>query len=163
MNLKTLIDILRNEQKVHEKILAAKKQERRCLAVGDAKGLLKITETIQDLVDEVTDWEKKRLFLTGEIARQLGIEKEQPTLRDLLTVLPPENNAELEKAGSALRELLFRLRLDNQSNKQMLENAIETMNLQFSDWIKPKESGVYNRQGHKGKPALGRAGLNVRA
>ncbi len=163
MNLRPLIDLLRKEQKIHEKILAIKTEERQCLATGDAETLLKVTEKTQDLVDELTHLEEKRMTITGEIALQLGIEKAQPTLRDILEVLPPENNMELERAGSELRQTIDKLQQSNQSNKNLLNNAIAIMNSQFSELIQEKPSGVYNRQGHKGKAGVPRAGLNVRA
>ncbi len=163
MNLKPLVNILREEKQLHEKMLSSKEEERRYLATGDAHSLIKVTEKIQDLADQIAELEELRTKITNELAEELGIDKTNPTLKDILEKIPPENNSDLEQSGADLRNVVFQLKQSNQSNKILLQNAVATINAEIAEVIKPEESGVYTKHGKRGKQGVPRAGLNVRA
>lgn len=163
MNLKPLIDTLAEEQKVHERLLQAKRDERIQLALADAPRLLKNTERISDLVDQARDLEKRRLALIQDAAEELGIAKEPVTLKEILEAIPPANRPELEVAGRALKATLEQIRDTNRANHRILQDSITTIRLQLKQFIPQQESGVYTAQGVQQNSPPPRAGLNVRA
>ena len=162
MNLKSLIDLIRQEQKIHEKVLLAKREEQRLIAVGDAALLLDNTQRLSDWIDQAASLEAQRRELVFALADELKLERENPTLRDLLAALPPENNAELESAGIHLRSLMEQVRQVNRINAGMLQRALETITGEIAGMVQSQESGVYTRSGVKERREAYRAGLNVR-
>ncbi len=163
MNLKSLIDTLAEEQKVHERLLQAKREERIQLALADAPRLLKNTERISDLVDRARDLEKRRLALIRDAAMQLGITQEPVTVKDILEVIPPANRPELEVASRTLKNTLEQIREANRTNHRILQDSIAAIRLQLKQFIPQQESGVYTAQGVQENPSPPRAGLNIRA
>ncbi len=162
MNLKPLIDIIKKEQHVHEKLLQTKKQERRFMVGVNPNKLLQNTEVLHDLVEEAQQLEQKRQEITHQLAHELGIEEDQPTLKDLILHLPAANRPELEEPGNALRQTVNELKEANKINAEMLNQSVKTLNWEISQIIKTEESGVYTSSGKKGSRPVPRAGLNVR-
>jgi len=162
MNLKLLIEIIKQEQFVHEKMLQSKKQERRLLVSVNPNEMLQNTEQLKDLVEEAQRLEQERQALTGHLAEELGITKDQPTLQDILSAVPSANRSELEEAGHSLRQTVMQLKEMNKINSQMLNQSVKTLNWEISQIIKTEESGVYTQNGKKGSSPVPRAGLNVR-
>lgn len=163
MNLKPLVDTLREEQKVHEKILLAKREERKWLAVGAAGQLLQTAEELHDLADHAAALEADRRQRSAEIAGALGLEG-NATLKDILAALPSANRPELEQVGADLRRYANEVRKMNQSNHLMLNRAVDTLNSEIRDLIKTKkEDKRYSPAGKKANGGVPRAGLNVRA
>lgn len=162
MNLKPLIDIIRRQQTIHEKILVAKRDEKRWIALGDSNKLLETAQRLDDLADEATVIENERQRRTQAIAQSLGLEGDI-TLKQLLDALPPANRPELEGVGAELREIVFAVRDANQANQLMLRRAIDTLNDDILDMAKADERELYGRNGNKQKPGAARMGLNVKA
>lgn len=162
MNLKPLIDTLREEQKVHEKILLAKREERKWLAVGAAGQLLQTAEELHDLADHAAALEAERRQRSAEIASALGLEG-NATLKDILAALPSANRPELEKVGNDLRRFAIEVRKVNHANHLILNRAVDTLNSEIRELIKTKEDNRYSSTGKKTNGGVPRAGLNVRA
>ncbi|MDP8243638.1 MAG: flagellar protein FlgN [Candidatus Hinthialibacter antarcticus] len=163
MNLKPLIDALREEQKVHEKILLAKREERKWIAVGAAGQLLQTAEELQDLAEHAMTLDAERRQRSAEIARALGLE-ENATLKEILEAMPSANRPELETVGDDLRRFAHEVRSINTANRLMLNRAVKTLNCEISDLIRVKDDKTYNASGRKSKGGVPpRAGLNVRA
>ncbi|MEW6238130.1 MAG: flagellar protein FlgN [Candidatus Omnitrophota bacterium] len=163
MNLQALIQILHKEQSLHEKMLLAKTDEQRCLALGAAIPLLGSAERLNDLAEETWELEKKRIALTQEIARSLNVTVEKPTLKDILDALPPEERGELEEARAALKKVIVRLQEANRMNAILLQRSTETFNREFAHLLQNRESGVYTQTGVRAKCKNGRGSLNLRA
>ncbi len=163
MNLKPLINTLTEEQKVHEKLLLAKRQERKLLAAMDAAQLLKNTESLSDLVEQARFLESRRMEMTYEIALKLDITKKEVTLKDILEKLPSANREELERAGDSLKKTLETIRSANFSNHQLLRQSVESIRHELDQFAPVEESGVYTRKGALNQSAARRGGLNLRA
>ena len=163
MNLKPLIDILAQEQKIHEKLLLAKRQERKLLAAMDAAQLLKNSESLSDLVEQARMCESKRMAMTYEIALKLDITQKDVTLRDILERLPSANRAELERAGDSLKNTLETIRSTNLSNHQLLRQSVESIRHELDEFAPTEESGVYTKKGARDESTVRRGGLNLRA
>lgn len=162
MDLKSLIDIMREEQKTHEKILLAKREERKWIAVGAAGQLLQTAEELQDLAEHAASLEAQRRQHSAAVASALGLE-ENATLKEILEALPSANRPELESVGNDLRRFAHEVRKINSGNHLMLNRAVETLNSEIRDLIKVKEEKTYNAAGHKSNGSVPRAGLNLRA
>jgi len=163
MNLRPLIQILHKEQSLHEKMLLAKSEEQRCLALGAALPLLGSAERLNDLAEETWELEKKRIALTQEIARLLNVTADKPTLKDIIGALPPEDRGELEEARNSLKKVIGRLQEANRMNAILLQRSTETFNREFAHLLQNCESGVYTQTGVRAKSRGGRGSLNLRA
>ncbi len=163
MNLQALLTLLREELKVHEKMLLAKREEQKLIVSARPAALLKNTEHISGLAEQVRILEEKRVGLTETLALELGLTGRPATLKHLLDQLPPENRAELEKTGEGLKAAAREIQGINQSNSRLLRRTLETLNHEIAGLVKPEESGLYTSGGTKAHGPVPRAGLNLRA
>ncbi|MBN2326785.1 MAG: flagellar protein FlgN [Candidatus Omnitrophica bacterium] len=162
MTLKRLVEILAQEQRIHERILKAKRDERKLLAAGDADKLLKNTERISDLTEQAKEWEERRIEASNRIAEEWGVWKDGLTLKDLLEALPPANRAELEQARQSLKTTLEAVRSANRSNRLILQRSVSAIREQLKQRTPHQESGVYTSKGVLAQSEARRAGLNIR-
>ncbi len=79
MSLKCLIELLKKELKIHEKILIAKRDERRWIATANAPALLESSQYLRKLTEEAADLERKRRHIVDTLTTQLGIENPEPS------------------------------------------------------------------------------------
>ena len=164
MDLTPLIQTMEQERKIHEKILAAKKEERKLLLSLNVNGLIENTRLLASLVKNAKDFEEKRLKITWQIAQQLNMSSEEPTMREILDCLPPANRADLEKSGEALKNVVHQLQEENRINAMALQRSSDTLNSEIQSVLKTVNSGVYMQGGKKSKAGgLSRAGINLRA
>lgn len=163
MNLQLLIQVLHKEQKIHEKLLLAKREEQKWIATANAGQLSKNTSRISDLVEEARQMEAQRRSWVNRLAEELGIERTEPTLKEIVKVLPPEHRAELEQAGEALKRTVLEIKSLNRANHIVLQRSVETMQEELAQIVKTEESGVYTATGAKDTRVAPRAGLNLRA
>lgn len=162
MDIKQLLEILAREQKAHEQVLLAKREERKWLAVGDAPHLLKNTERISDLIDQIQDLEGQRIEQTQRIASELGVKKTNPTLKDILDWLPSADRIQLEKARQSLKNTMQAIRVTNRSNSTLLQRSVDTLRERLNLFAPEKESGVYTARGILKPSSPRRANLNLR-
>ncbi len=162
MNIKPLIDTMREQQKVHEKILLAKREERKWLAVGAAGQLLQTAEELQDLAEYSITLEAERQQRSAAVAAELGVD-ENATLTEILEALPSADRPELERVGDDLRRCAHEVKTINQKNNIMLHRAANTLNNEIRDFIKRDNDPTYTSAGRKTNGRVPRAGLNLRA
>lgn len=163
MNLLPLIQILHKEQKIHEKLLLAKREEQKWIATANAGQLIKNTSRISDLADEARQAEAQRRALVNQLAKELEIGREEPTLKEIVETLPPAQRIEVEQAGEELKKTVLEIKKLNQANHIILQRSVETMQEELAQIVKTEESGVYTATGAKDTRVAPRAGLNLRA
>ncbi|MGC9326220.1 MAG: flagellar protein FlgN [Candidatus Hinthialibacter sp.] len=163
MTLKRLVEILAQEQRIHERILKAKQDERKLLALGDAASLLKNTERISDLAEQAKEWEERRIEASNRIAEEWGVGKEDLTLQDLVEALSPADRIELERARKILKTTLESIQSANRSNQRILQRSVSALRERLKQLAPHKESGVYTSDGALEQSGGRRAGLNIRA
>jgi flagellar biosynthesis/type III secretory pathway chaperone len=163
MDVQSLIRLIEQEKKVHEKILVAKREERKLIFSMNATGLLEHTQYLSELVNDAHTLEEKRQILTATLARHYGLEKENPTLKELLVILPPMNRAELETIRESFRRTVMQLQEENTTNALAMRRSTETISKELHSLARSTESGVYTPGGKKAKGHAARAGLNMTA
>lgn len=164
MNLKPLIDILKHEQRIHTSMLVLKKEERKYLALGDSENILNAVQELTSLADKAANLEEQRRDITAAIALELNLNIPEPTLREILEILPPYNRAELESTGKELLDTVYQLKEQNRANTRILQQSMETLNQEITNVCGQQDSGVYTAQGSRQKQNQPlRAGLNIRA
>lgn len=164
MDITALIQTMEQERKIHEKILAAKKEERKLIYTLNADALMENTQRITQYVHTAKILEEKRRTLTRKIARQLDIPTEEPTIQEILYYLPPVNRIELEKSGENLKSVVYQVKEENQVNAIALQQTSASLNKEIEFTAKTANSGVYQRGGNKSKNGgIPRAGINLRA
>ena len=163
MNLKSLLILLREEQKVHEKLLLAKREEQQLIVAGHPAELMKNTGQITAWAEQARELEEQRFHMVEELAREWGITERPVTLKRLVDVLPPENREELKKTGERLKILAWEIQTANQTNARLLRRSLETLHQEIARFVLPEESGIYTSRGTKAPGKIPRAGLNLRA
>ncbi len=163
MNTKKLIELLAQEQKVHEQLLKAKRDERKLLSTAAANQLLKNTEKISDLIEQAHRLEKQRKEFLHQAALEWGLDPATITINDIVPFLPPAYRLELEIARNSLKTTLKTIREVNRTNHVILQRSIETIGDHLKQFVSTKESGVYNAKGTKDYQAIPRSGFNLRA
>ena len=164
MNLKPLLDVLKHEQRIHTAMLALKKEERKYLALGDSESISDTVLELTTLADKAASLEKRRRDITAAIALELNLDMPDPTLQEILEILPPYNRAELESTGKELLDTVNQLKEQNRANVQILQRSLETLNQEIIHVCGEQDSGVYTAQGSRQKQNQPlRAGLNLRA
>lgn len=162
MNLRPLVELMRKELSLHEKIDLAQRDCQKFIALGDPNHLLESSETLETLSRQASVIERQRREMTEQLARHLGVDDRLP-LRDLIQFLPEENRGELEEVGSSLRARVHSVRHTNRANTVMLERALDTFRNEMASFINEKPSAMYAPQGRTATKGVPRAGLNVRA
>lgn len=162
MDIRPLIECIEKAKNVHESMLHLKKEEQAAIAVGNTTVLFDTATALNKLADEAAMLENERRQISTGIAKDLGIENEEPTLKEIVAALPPYNQQELEFAGKALLDTISGLKQQNSASAQMLERSMNALSGELAKLAQTGESGVYHANGsRKTAPPL-RAGLNVR-
>jgi hypothetical protein len=162
MKLQVLVELIRQEQKVHELIQAAQKDQQRYLLTGEAKALVYNAQQLNDLSDEASELETKRRKMVREIACEMKLANPEPTIKEILAALPEVNREELESSSAVLRTIVDRVHRLNHSNTILLQRAVSTIQDHIDELLQTKESDVYTRAGKKVRRSSRRVGLNVR-
>lgn len=163
MNLKPLLDILEQEQKLHDKLLLAKREERKFIATADATSILKNTEQINDWIEEIKRAETRREHITRQLARDLGIDGERCTLNQILEAVPPEQRSALEHSRRVLKQTIESIREINKANHLLLHRSVVALGEQLKSILQTNtDTGVYTKSGSKARRESTSAGLNVK-
>ncbi len=163
MKTQTLIQILRKEQSLHEKLLLTKREEKRYLAIGDTQSLLKTSEQISDFASEAHQLEEQRMQCTRDLAQSLGLDKPNPTLSEILPALSEDQRVELDEARADLKNTISEVIQINQENTLVLQRSVETLNSRVAQSLQQQESGVYSQTGNKPSHPARRSNFNLQA
>lgn len=159
-----LLKTLREEIKLHEQMLLAKRKERTLIVQGDAQALIPLTQHLTDLAEQVRLLEADRAQIVHDwLAEQGKNPTEAPTLKEIVAQLPKNEAVPLAEAGGQLRNLAMRIRDINRGNATLLERSIQTLSQKIHSVLGSQSAPVYTSQGKQEDKNVPRAGLNVRA
>lgn len=124
--LQTLTRIARLYSVLEESLVA----EGLAMEHVDVAALGEATQAKEALLSEIWSSEQVRVEQASAMAEGLGVHDPNPTLAQMLSLLPSETRIQLDAAQKTLAELLDRCRERNQSNMALASTAldrIETM------------------------------------
>ncbi len=158
--METLIDVLDKESSEYEVLLGLAQRKTPIIVSGDLEVLQKITDEEQELVARISNLEKKRVEITGDIANVLNKDVETLKLVNLIKMLEsrPAEQQILAQAHDRLQTVVTGLKKANEQNKELLSNALEMvefeMNLLQASKTAP-ETANYNKGAHSVGETMG--------
>jgi flagellar biosynthesis/type III secretory pathway chaperone len=124
-HLMTLEDVLVKEFRACQILNALSREERQALSASAVAVLLDLVEQKEGLLDDLGNLEDRRRMLVQELACLCGLRLESPTLADVLTALPPDQEGRLGRLREGILTLLASVRDLTHGNRALAASAIE--------------------------------------
>jgi len=146
-----LYKILSEEYRVYQELqqLGNKKQE--ALIENELEDLAEIVEAETDLMDNVDNLEAARLQLIESIATDLDQSAEELSFNQLLPELPEAKKDAFSELRGELLELIEDLNALNESNRQLLMEALKFNEFSMKAVIGSENQQTYENPGKAGK------------
>lgn len=125
--IEELIDVLEQECKIYEDLYSVSDVKTQVIVRGDIGKLQEITESEQNVVDEVLILEKRRQTIIDNIAVVLNQRSKAMTIADIVRLMEgqPQFQKPLSELHQRLRSVVMKLQQVNVQNRELLENALE--------------------------------------
>lgn len=132
--MENLIDILGQESREYEQLLALTRKKTRIIAGANLEDLQKITDDEQQMVNRISHLEKKRVEVTADIANVLNRDVTQLKLANLIDMMSgrPEEQEKLAAVHDSLKVTVRELQRINDQNKTLLEDALEMVQFEIN-------------------------------
>lgn len=132
--MENLIDVLNQEGKEYEELLALSQKKTPVIVSGDLEELQEITDDEQNLASRIAHLEKTRVEITTDIANVLNKDVDSMKLRNLIDMLDgrPVEQARLAEAHDRLQSVVRGLKRTNEQNKELLANAMEMVEFELA-------------------------------
>lgn len=132
--MENLIDILDQESREYEGLLALTRKKTQIIAGANLEDLQKITDDEQQMVSRISHLEKKRVEVTADIANVLNRDVTQLKLANLIDMMSgrPAEQEKLAAVHDSLKVTVRELQRINEQNKTLLEDALEMVQFEMS-------------------------------
>lgn len=161
----TLIDVLDKEELQYRKLIELSSRKTQCIVKNDIEELEKITDEEQLIVDHINALDKDRMATMKQIAKILNTDVSGLKLENLISLLDktPREQKALAEIHDRLHGTLTQVKLLNERNAELLENAREmvdfNLNLIQAMRTAPETAnynkGAYNTGSVMGMPSGG--------
>lgn len=121
-DLRTLLARQVESLKTLEEVLG---EQRECLVKRDVPGITRSISKQEEYLKRIQRMEETRVRLVRELARVLGIEPGNATLREISNNLDPDVGEELRATAEAARETLEKVGRVNRENRRLIERSLE--------------------------------------
>lgn len=125
--IEELIEVLEQECVIYEDLYSVSDVKTQVIVRGDVGKLQEITESEQNVVDEVLILEKRRQTIIDNIAVVLNQKSKAMTIADVVRLMEgqPQFQKPLSELHQRLRSVVMKLQQVNVQNRELLENALE--------------------------------------
>ncbi len=122
-----LVTVLTEQTKVYEQLIPVAEAKAPVIIQNDLEKLQSLTDKEQELVDEVTALEHKRLEIIRNIAIVLGKKEAQIKSKDIINSLvrDPAEQKELQILHDQLKQAIQKLMEINNRNKSLINQSLE--------------------------------------
>ncbi|MCK8827018.1 flagellar protein FlgN [Natroniella acetigena] len=134
-HIKQLIEILKAEYKIHQKIYELGERKREALLEQDMTKLNEIVKKEEEVVDYIEVLEGKRSDLVGDLS-----------ITELIKESEPPYDERLEEIGEKLSLLMAKLIDLNQLNNKLIQDGIKMTNFSLSILTDDQKS-TYGKKG----------------
>lgn len=162
-----LLEVLTEEREIYEELAPISERKTQVLITEDLEELKKITDKEQLLVDKVSIIDRKREKVIENISVVLNKEPKELDLTTLGTILckQPEERKKLNMLHDSLRQIMNRLVVANEKNKELIETSLEmiefNMNYIKSTRMSPGNNN-YNRNAATSYTEASRGGFDAK-
>ena len=132
--MENLIDILGQESREYEQLLALTRRKTQVIASANLEDLQKITDDEQEMVGRLSSLEKKRVEVTADIANVLNKDVAELKLSNLIDMMSgrPAEQEKLVAAHDSLKGTVRELQRINEQNKELLKDALEMVQFEMN-------------------------------
>ena len=125
--MEELMETLDAEEKLYRELIPVEQEKTRAIAGTDLEAMRRIVEKEHELVDKTQHLENVRKRIVLDIATVLGKDPDKMTLASLADTLKkqPEDQRKLQMVHDRLRKTVMQLQDINQSNENLLREAME--------------------------------------
>ena len=162
-----LLEVLSEERDIYEELAPISEKKTQVLIKEDLKELKKITDKEQLLVDKVSIVDRKREKVIQNISVVLNKDSKELDLATFGNILckQPDERKKLNMLHDSLRQVMNRLVIANQKNKELIENSLEmiefNMNYIKSTRMSPGNNN-YNRNAATSYTDSSRGGFDAK-
>lgn len=141
-----IIDKLKSEISILNKILNLQKKKERVIIKGDPVQLEKIVKEEMKFVEENRKIEKERLELVKKFAHLEGINESNITLATLSSYIPEAEHKDFQKIVVELTKTVSEIAKINRTNAELLKNSLDFIEYNINLFMPVKED-VYSSSG----------------
>lgn len=165
--LDTLLDVLNEEESQYRKLIVLADEKRDVLIHADIDRLQQITETEQNITDELHTLEMKRRSVMADMAVVLRRDKDTLTVEKMIEVLSnqPEEQKKLAELRQRLRNTLDEMIRINTQNQALIKQAMEMVEFDltlFRSIRQAPETANYGRDAANTGGLLGGGGFDAK-
>lgn len=120
-----LLNILKEEKKLYEKLFAAAEGKTEALIENNADQLLKQVELDQKIIPEIEKKEAERNEVINEIKDKFSLDTDKNSYKAIFKELPEDWSEEFAPIREELLQLTEEFNKLNQHNQQLLEQALK--------------------------------------
>ncbi len=162
--MENLIDTLKKECDVYEKLLLLSRQKTPVIIAGDLDKLNKITDEEQEHAGTLQNLENKRIEVTTDMANVLNKDVASLKLKNLIEDLEKSSGGksrdarELAEIHDRLRGLVYGLKQVNEQNQELLKSSLEVVQFEMQMIQSMKtapETANYSKGAHNTGDTMG--------
>lgn len=143
-----LIKIFDYERKLYAQILEEAEQKTDIIVKGDVNSLENITLKEQKIISNLEMLNNEREKIVAQIAKKLGKKPGELTVSGVAEILPEDKARKLLSIRDSLKETIEKLKVKNDINQKLLNNAIEYINFSLNLIMQPSpQTTQYGRKG----------------
>ena len=165
--MEELIDVLEQEEKQYEGLIALAAQKREAIIKADLKMLEEITAKESDVASTLQNAAKKRTRVLNDMATVLGKEQNEITITKIIGYLvnQPEEQQKLAEMKERLLRTGTRMKAANEQNEVLLKTAMEMVEFDLTllkSMRQAPETANYNKKAYNTGDILGGGGFDAK-
>lgn len=134
--LTVLEDQLVQEFRLMQNLIDLTKKERTYFPVGNMNELMSVVESKEAVLDQLSLVEEKRRTVIQELGRELGVQMESYSLKEILPWIDSSTAGRLNRLSEGISMLVGQARDLNYGNRAMATTAI--------DWIEATKAFIFS-------------------
>jgi len=143
-----LIKVFEYENKLYAQILEEAENKTDVIVKGDVNSLQETVLREQKIIKELDKLKDAREQIITQISRKLCKKPKEITVSYLTSILPEEKAKRLSSTRDSLKETIEKLKVKNEVNEKLLNNAIDYVNFSLNLLMQPNpQTTQYGRKG----------------
>lgn len=155
MNLKPLLDTLREQETLYDDLIEMAKEEQKALVAGGLPELERLNHKMEGVVGKLALLDKRREYILGTLSAEVSVPKENITLTDLKGRCADEGAVDdIEKLQQNLFSKIFTLQKLSSANTQLIRDSLHYIDFNLNLFASLQENpAAYDSSGNQGKPS----------
>ncbi|MEJ6950163.1 flagellar protein FlgN [Natronospora cellulosivora (SeqCode)] len=145
---KALLEVLKEEEKLYSKLLELANEKKEAIVANDIDNLSKLLQDDNEIISLLNQLDQERFELIKSICENKGVEKQDPSFKELIKLIPEPWQEPLSASRNKLLALIDELHEQNEQNKFLINEAIKLNNASVNMFLKAvePENTTYNNK-----------------